>query len=96
MEDQTETLLRQAVENARQACEEYGWDSGICCRNAGRLEDAQVALLEYRIARLRLAANDLYVRVQMDESVGLCLSERGSTLALGEVLALEMPREGQR
>ena len=38
---------------------------------------------------LREAAMALYERVQMDESVGICLSERVTTLALGAALAKE-------
>jgi len=41
---------------------------------------------EAEVARLREAAMALYERVQMDESVGICLSERVTTLALGDAL----------
>lgn len=33
------------------------------------------------------AARDLYERVEMDESVGICLSDRAPTLNLGTALA---------
>ena len=39
------------------------------------------------------AARALYERVQMDESVGICLSERATTLLLGE--ALEHQAKGE-
>jgi hypothetical protein len=42
---------------------------------------------EARVTELLEAAMALYERVQMDESVGICLSERVTTLALGAALA---------
>ena len=41
---------------------------------------------------LREAAMALYERVQMDESVGICLSERVTTLALGRTHREQRPR----
>lgn len=45
--------------------------------------EARVAVLE----PVKVAAKDLYERVQMDESVGVCLSSRVETLILGDALA---------
>ena len=55
---------------------------------AARLNHENGALEEEARA-LREAAIALYERVQMDESVGICLSERVTTLALGDALGEE-------
>jgi hypothetical protein len=57
-----------------------------------------VARIEARLAAgdaLERDAKALYERVQMDESVGICLSSRGETLLLGQTLAAhERAKEG--
>jgi hypothetical protein len=42
-----------------------------------------------RLKRIEAAARDLYERVEMDESVGICLSDRVPSLRLGDALAAE-------
>jgi hypothetical protein len=42
-----------------------------------------------RLERIEEAARDLYERVEMDESVGICLSDRVPSLRLGDALAAE-------
>jgi hypothetical protein len=48
-----------------------------------------IAEIGRELGALREAAMALYERVQMDESVGICLSERVTTLALGAALTKE-------
>jgi len=49
---------------------------------------------EARVAELTEAAMVLYERVEMDESVGICLSSRSESLLLGRVLASPDQKEG--
>ena len=56
----------------------------------GTLADALETLRDERDA-LREAAQDLYESVQMDESVGICLSDRVPTLRLGSLLTSSRP-----
>jgi len=63
-----------------------------------KLADALEALRAERNAALAReaalveAARDLYESVQMDESVGICLSDRVPTLRLGSLLASSQPQ----
>lgn len=63
---------RAAIDHARE------FDS-----RAWRAALAEVAAVEAALT----AAEHLYEIVQMDESVGICLSERAATLLLGDALA---------
>lgn len=49
--------------------------------------DDALAGIEEQLEALRDAATALYERVEMDESVGVCLSSRFESLSLGAVLA---------
>ncbi len=53
--------------------------------------EADLAAARRENATLREAAQALYEQVEMDESVGVCLSDRVPSLRLGDVLAATEP-----
>ncbi len=64
------------------------WAAGPMKCNHAPLAALDSLAADLEAAREALdAARDLYERVQMDESVGICLSERATTLILGDALA---------
>ena len=65
-----------------------------CFELKDRAEAAEATLTRYR--NMEVAARALYERVEMDESVGICLTDRAESLALGAALAaLDGPKEGE-
>jgi hypothetical protein len=95
--------LTAAEERARSAQEGWdvfaarftGAEAALERERQERMHDAEhiaqlsdrLAAAEAREARLREAAMALYERVEMDESVGICLSSRVEALNLGAALA---------